>query len=304
MSPHPPAPSIASGPARARSAHSQPGPHYCCTLTAAPLLQCTCYILCRPTPLHPPSRSFFGGRAYLLLPTDFLALHHHARLHVAYIRMLLHLEDTFGGPQPDLHQQQQQEQGQQEQPQGQQRRRAEQHYQQQGRGQDGAQQVLGGSVLEPPADSPSSSPYSSQRRQWRRVKQEGDWEQDAGASSSPADATGGSQVSDGGGNTHDSSGTANSSSGDSSSTNSPSSGSRPGSSSSSSIPDVVFVLTTSDTPRYTSPLLYNTTHPPDRRRDPLAPGGDFVPGPYPVAAIGKSDFWPDTLLVPNFHNHM
>lgn len=143
------------------------------------------------------------------------------------------------------------------------------------------------------------------------MKQEGGSEHDAAASGGPAGATKGGESNDGSGYPNDGNGL-DSSGLDSGSSNSPGSDSRPssnngssgsGSSSSSSIPDVVFILTTSDTPRYVSPLLYNTTHPPDRR-DPLAPGGDFVPGPYPVAAIGKSDYWPDTLLVPNFHNHM
>ncbi|GIL69192.1 hypothetical protein Vretimale_12585 [Volvox reticuliferus] len=67
------------------------------------------------------------------------------------------------------------------------------------------------------------------------------------------------------------------------------------------LPDVAFVLTTSDTPRYVSPLLVNTSSPRSEVRS-YEPG--FVPGPYPVCGIGKSDFFPDLLLVPNFHFHM
>ncbi|GLI62738.1 hypothetical protein VaNZ11_005470 [Volvox africanus] len=108
---------------------------------------------------------FFGGTAYLLTPTDFRNLSHHAPLHLAYMRMMLHLESSFGA----------------------------------------------------------------------------------------------------------------------------------------ALPDVAFVLTTSDTPRYVSPLLVNSTSPLSELRS-YEPG--FVPGPYPVCGIGKSDFFPDFLLVPNFHFHM
>ncbi|KAG2454232.1 hypothetical protein HYH02_001266 [Chlamydomonas schloesseri] len=113
---------------------------------------------------------FFGGRAYLLTPTDFPGLSHHAKLHAMYIRQLLHLEDTFG-----------------------------RH-----------------------------------------------------------------------------------------------------------LPDVAFVLTTSDTPRYCSTHLLNTSSPQPYNfsaADCHHTNG-FVPGPYPVMGIGKSDWWPDLLLVPNFHFHM
>ncbi|EFJ42937.1 hypothetical protein VOLCADRAFT_107032 [Volvox carteri f. nagariensis] len=67
------------------------------------------------------------------------------------------------------------------------------------------------------------------------------------------------------------------------------------------IPDVVFVLTTSDTPRYVSPLVVNSSSP---RSEWPKYGSELVPGPYPVCGIGKSDFFPDLLLVPNFHFHM
>ncbi|KAG2425555.1 hypothetical protein HXX76_013599 [Chlamydomonas incerta] len=113
---------------------------------------------------------FFGGVAYLLTPTDFPGLSHHAKLHAMYIRQLLHVQDTFG---PDL-------------------------------------------------------------------------------------------------------------------------------------PDVAFVLTTSDTPRYCSTRLLNASSPQPYNfsaADCHHTGG-FVPGPYPVMGIGKSDWWPDLLLVPNFHFHM
>jgi hypothetical protein len=53
-------------------------------------------------PRSPPGRSFFGGRAYLLTPTNFTGLSHHAVLHVAYMRMLLHVEDCFGAHVPDV----------------------------------------------------------------------------------------------------------------------------------------------------------------------------------------------------------
>ncbi|KAG2489399.1 hypothetical protein HYH03_012040 [Edaphochlamys debaryana] len=114
---------------------------------------------------------FFGGKAMLLVRTDFKGLSHHAKLHMAYIRMLLHLEDCFG----------------------------------------------------------------------------------------------------------------------------------------SHIPDVAFVLTTSDTPRYVSATVVNASHP--ALPTPLPAGvtgsrSPFVPPPYPVLGIGKSDYWPDLLLVPNFHFHM
>jgi hypothetical protein len=50
-----------------------------------------------------------------------------------------------------------------------------------------------------------------------------------------------------------------------------------------------------------SPLLVNGSSPRSvLRRYPA----DLVPGPYPVTGIGKSDFFPDLLLVPNFHFHM
>ncbi|PNH04583.1 hypothetical protein TSOC_009222 [Tetrabaena socialis] len=111
---------------------------------------------------------FFGGRAYLLTPTDFPGLSHHAKLHVAYMRMLLHVEACFG-----------------------------QH-----------------------------------------------------------------------------------------------------------LPDVALILTTSDTPRYVSPRVVNASSPPPRVPPLHRAGQPFEPGPYPIAGIGKSDFYPDLLLVPNFHFHM
>ncbi|KXZ50696.1 hypothetical protein GPECTOR_15g380 [Gonium pectorale] len=111
---------------------------------------------------------FFGGRAYLLTPTDWAVLRHHAALHLAFLRMLLHVEAAFGGH----------------------------------------------------------------------------------------------------------------------------------------VPDVAFVLTTSDTPRHVSPRIVNVSSPLPRLPPSYAAGSWFEPGPYPVAGIGKSDFFPDVLLVPNFHFHM
>ncbi|KAG2432507.1 hypothetical protein HXX76_008852 [Chlamydomonas incerta] len=76
------------------------------------------------------------------------------------------------------------------------------------------------------------------------------------------------------------------------------------------IPDVVLVVSSSDTPRYVSPRLVNVSSP-QPQLPPARDGGavskamaGFVPGPYPVAGICKSDFWPDLLLIPNFHFHM
>ncbi|KAG2495992.1 hypothetical protein HYH03_005916 [Edaphochlamys debaryana] len=73
------------------------------------------------------------------------------------------------------------------------------------------------------------------------------------------------------------------------------------------LPDVPFIFTTSDTPRHVSPTIVNTSH-------PTLPSGpvpgmpstkgaraSFAPPPYPIMGICKSDFWPDLLLVPNFH---
>ena len=44
---------------------------------------------------------FFGGVAYLLVPTDWEALHHHGPLHLSYMRSLLHVQRTFGAAVPD-----------------------------------------------------------------------------------------------------------------------------------------------------------------------------------------------------------
>eukprot|EP00198_Chlamydomonas_reinhardtii_P011767 XP_001701104.1 predicted protein [Chlamydomonas reinhardtii] len=72
------------------------------------------------------------------------------------------------------------------------------------------------------------------------------------------------------------------------------------------VPDVAFVLTTSDTPRYCSPRLLNVSSPQPFNFSAVDchHSRGFVPGPYPVMGIGKSDWWPDLLLVPNFHFHM
>ncbi|KAG2454068.1 hypothetical protein HYH02_001109 [Chlamydomonas schloesseri] len=117
---------------------------------------------------------FFGGRAYLLMKPDWKNLAHHAKLHVAYMRMMVHLEETFGR----------------------------------------------------------------------------------------------------------------------------------------AIPDVVLVVSSADIPRYVSPRLVNVSSP-EPQLPPTRDSGSgsktlagFVPGPYPVAGICKSDFWPDMLLIPNFHFHM
>ncbi|KAG2453556.1 hypothetical protein HYH02_001775 [Chlamydomonas schloesseri] len=112
---------------------------------------------------------FFGGRAYLLTPTDFPALSHHAKLQAAYIRQLLHIEDTFG-------------------------------------------------------------PH---------------------------------------------------------------------------VPDVAFVVTTGDTPKHCSTHVLNvsTPRPYNFKGTGCSHSAGFVPGPYPVMGIGKSDWWPDLMLIPNFHFH-
>ncbi len=59
-----------------------------------------------------------------------------------------------------------------------------------------------------------------------------------------------------------------------------------------------------------SPSLVNVSSP-EPQLPPARDGGPvskamsgFVPGPYPVAGICKSDYWPDMLLIPNFHFHM
>ncbi|KAG2494086.1 hypothetical protein HYH03_007726 [Edaphochlamys debaryana] len=73
------------------------------------------------------------------------------------------------------------------------------------------------------------------------------------------------------------------------------------------IPDVAFVLTTSDTPYHVSATLVNASHPtppPGLLPSGRSRGPAFAPPPYPLLGIGKSDYWPDLLLVPNFHFHM
>ncbi len=73
--------------------------------TSRPHIHLPCHT-CEQTRAQAPQRALvlgvFNGTPYLLQPTDWKDLSHHASLLVTMVRMLQHLADHFGGDLPDV----------------------------------------------------------------------------------------------------------------------------------------------------------------------------------------------------------